>query len=195
MRILSFLLDRSVAIINTVIITGILISIVILSSPSCNTTLETKQTTPSQCITCIMPLSEEYASDWIITIHHTVTPSNNPLDRIASIDNYHKSLGWDEIGYHFLIGEDGSIWVGRSLDKDGAHVKNKKHHNIGIAFIGDLSNTPPSKKAIKAARALIQLLARCYHIPNTEIYFHKDLAATECPGNWSKSLILPDKSE
>jgi len=129
-----------------------------------------------------------------ITIHHTDTASDNPDQRVASIQDYHVRVkGWDDIGYHFLIAEDGRFWHGRPLSKQGAHVLHENEENIGIAFIGSYGKQPPPEAALATCRQLLQNLQRHYCIPNTRVYFHSDLAATGCPGSWDKSILFRSK--
>src|SRR4051812_3753672 len=54
------------------------------------------------------------ANQWqYIVIHHSATPSGSA----AAFDRMHRAKGWDELGYHFVIGNgtmsgDGQIEVG-----------------------------------------------------------------------------------
>lgn len=45
--------------------------------------------------------------------------------------------GWDDIGYNFIIGEDGNIYEGRGWGKKGAHSKPFNSKSIGICIIGN----------------------------------------------------------
>lgn len=131
---------------------------------------------------------------WRITIHHTATPADRPAARVAQVRAYHvRERGWQDIGYHFLVGEDGSLWPGRSLGLPGAHVAGQNEHNIGVAFIGDYVGGPthePPPAALHAARRLLEILMRAYDVSRDRVLFHRDLAATECPGAWPKALLL-----
>lgn len=49
---------------------------------------------------------------------------------------WHKSNGWDDIGYHFVIDTDGAIAKGREVSVMGAHVKGKNRNSIGICLVG-----------------------------------------------------------
>ena len=73
-------------------------------------------------------------------IHHTAAKDTNKDQTVEQIDAYHKSKGWDGIGYHFLIRKDGQIYDGRSIWKKGAHARTGKpysrNHYIGIALTG-----------------------------------------------------------
>lgn len=50
--------------------------------------------------------------------------------------------GWDDIGYSFLIGEDGRVYEGRGWDRVGAHAPQYNHVSIGVCFLGDFSGDP-----------------------------------------------------
>ena len=41
-------------------------------------------------------------------------------------------IGWWDIGYSFLIGEDGNVYEGRGWDVVGAHTKG--YNDVGLAF-------------------------------------------------------------
>lgn len=131
---------------------------------------------------------------WRITIHHTATPADRPGERVRAIRDHHVRInGWSDIGYHLLVGEDGSLWFGRPLAIQGAHVKGLNERNIGLAFIDDFAAGPrrePSAAALETARAVLDILARTYGVPRERIYFHRDLAATECPGSWDKQKLF-----
>ena len=51
------------------------------------------------------------------------------------IDNIHKVFGFDGIGYHFVIKRDGTIQVGRNINRTGAHAKGFNKNSIGVAFV------------------------------------------------------------
>ena len=65
------------------------------------------------------------------------------------------ATGWWDIGYNFLVGENGYVYEGRGWDSMGAHARNWNGVSIGIAFIGTFSNRTPNEAAINAARQLI----------------------------------------
>ena len=39
--------------------------------------------------------------------------------------------GWSDIGYNFLVGEDGNIYEGRGWGKVGAHARGHNSDSIG----------------------------------------------------------------
>ena len=123
---------------------------------------------------------------WRATIHHTATPPDRPAERVRNIDADHRARGWGGCGYHFLVAEDGTVFSGRPLDRQGVHVRGQNGGNLGIAFIGAYTDRPPPEAALAAVR---RILAQAGLGPDA-VYFHKDLAATECPGTWDKGVLF-----
>ena len=58
-------------------------------------------------------------------------------DNIAAIRHWHvRERGFSAIGYHFVITKDGSVKVGRPLERVGAHCYRFNHFSIGICLTG-----------------------------------------------------------
>lgn len=133
---------------------------------------------------------------WIV-LHHSATAAGN----LASIDAFHRNVrGWDEVGYHFVIGNgslspDGGIEVSPrwTKQKHGAHCRVAGHPEynelgIGICLVGNFEETAPTPAQIASARALVALLSDWFHIPAWRIRGHGHLANTAdrfhtaCPG-------------
>lgn len=131
-----------------------------------------------------------------MAIHHTVTGSSDPARQVRGIQRYHMdSRGWCDVGYHFLVGSNGTIYEGRPLHLLGAHVGSNNSGNIGISFVGcyhtsgcgGLGPTTPSESSITAAGRLVGTLRRLYGISVTSstVKGHRDHSgqSTSCPGN------------
>lgn len=92
-----------------------------------------------------------------VTFHHTATPAGfSGPDAVRQIQNWHKeAYGFFDIGYHYVIDQDGTIYEGTPVDRMGAHKKGDNDGNIGVAFIGDFSNGgQPSTAQQKAGMQL-----------------------------------------
>ena len=146
--------------------------------------------------------SSRNASKTRMAIHHTVTGSSNPERQVRGIQRYHMdSRGWCDVGYHFLVGIDGTIYEGRPLELRGAHVGGQNTGNIGISFVGcfnssgcsRLGPTRPSDASIQAAGQLVGALSRIYGISinTTRVKGHRDHsgASTSCPGSYLYSRL------
>ncbi len=131
-----------------------------------------------------------------MAIHYTVTPSTDPAARVRAIQIYHQDTrGWCDIGYHFLVGVDGSIYEGRPLHLIGAHVASHNTGNIGISFIGcfqpgscsSMGPTVPPEQMIDAGGRLLGTLSDLFGIPldTDRVRGHRDYpgASTDCPGD------------
>lgn len=129
-------------------------------------------------------------------IHHTVTSSSDPARQVRGIQRYHMDTrGWCDVGYHFLIGSNGTIYEGRPLHLLGAHVGGHNTGNIGISFVGcyhtsgcgGLGSTTPTDVSVRNAGRLIGTLRRLYGISvsTSTIKGHRDHSgqSTSCPGN------------
>lgn len=124
------------------------------------------------------------------TIHHTVTPNNDsmsPPARLRQIQSYHQNVrGWCDIGYQYLVSQDGRLWEGRGAARLGSHVGGANTNNVGISFMGDHSSLPPTAAQIDATGALIAGLADRYDISlasDAKVKGHRDQGQTSCPGN------------
>ena len=72
-----------------------------------------------------------------IIIHCADTRINQDFS-IDDVRSWHIQRGFSDIGYHFYIKLDGSVWYGRDTYKPGAHCKGNNAHTIGVCFEGGL---------------------------------------------------------
>lgn len=108
--------------------------------------------------------------------------------QLAEIRLWHmRDNGWNSIGYHWLIGRDGSIRPGRRETEIGAHVAGHNLGSIGICLIGGhgASARDPfiqhfTRAQDTSARQLIQAIGM--RTPITKVTGHNDYAAKACPG-------------
>jgi hypothetical protein len=127
-----------------------------------------------------------------IVVHHSAGETGNA----EAFDQYHRSKGWDELGYHFVItngngGPDGAVQVGSRWTKQkwGAHAggsPNNESNNfgVGICLVGDFTEHMPTQKQLDSLRKLTLFLSFRYGIAPADIIGHRDSpgASTECPG-------------
>lgn len=120
-----------------------------------------------------------------IIVHCSANKAGSAL-RAADIDRYHRSLGWNCCGYHYVIPVDGAIETGRPEELVGAHCKGHNSHSIGVCYIGglDADGTTPKDTRTGAQKAtlrkLIEHLHQCY--PKALIVGHHDLNPLKaCP--------------
>lgn len=113
-----------------------------------------------------------------IILHHSASNGT-----VQSVHEYHKSLGWWGIGYHYFIEADGKIYRGRPEEFVGAHASSSNDyntHSIGICLSGNFELTEPTPEQYQSLRWLIDDIKTRYNIK--EVLKHKDITATACPG-------------
>ena len=76
-----------------------------------------------------------------IIIHCSATPEGRNI-KMETIKSWHvKGRGWSDIGYHFVIELDGTLKVGRHMEKMGAGVKGQNNNSIHVCYIGGIDKS------------------------------------------------------
>ncbi|XP_038548267.1 peptidoglycan recognition protein 5 [Micropterus salmoides] len=128
------------------------------------------------------------ASAQRVVIHHTALPRcsgrKECMDRLVSIQRRHMTQnGFDDIGYNFIVGGDGTVYEGRGWGVVGAHTKGNNHDSLGIAFMGNFNNDTPSTESISSVKKLLRAGVTQGFLQREFVLFgHRDLGNTECPG-------------
>lgn len=125
-----------------------------------------------------------------ITIHHTVTPTRDSVSveqRLRGIQTFHiDTRGWCDIGYHFLVGQNGRVYQGISDERrTGIHVGGNNTNNVGVSYLGTYTSDIPSDGMFNAGGEIVRWLTDTYRIARTRerIRGHREWGSTECPGN------------
>ncbi|KAM4636917.1 peptidoglycan recognition protein 1-like [Discoglossus pictus] len=104
-----------------------------------------------------------------------------------SIERTHiRARGWCDIGYNFLIGEDGQIYEGRGWNATGAHAPGSNHSFVfnQSHSIFSFPDRVPNSAAQNAAKKLIRCGVSKGYIKSTYILKgHRDVTSTQCPGD------------
>ena len=127
---------------------------------------------------------------WLV--HHTVTnmsPDATEAQEIAHIDSINRwhrdnrgfSMG---IGYHVLVFPSERAYKVGHYDTSRAHVRNKNHRFLGLAFVGAYTVSAPSSGMLKVAAEIIRESKRPL------IGGHKSAQiSTFCPGSWPMEAL------
>lgn len=132
-----------------------------------------------------------------IVVVHSGSPAGSP----ASVEEQHRAVGYDGMGFHFLVGNgtgmsEGQIHVGyRWMDQvDGADLAGiaSSRGVIEVCLVGDGDRRPFSDEQIHRAAQLVAALADRLEIPSSEIHLHSDLAQTSSPGRYFPRQAFED---
>ncbi|MFQ6113688.1 MAG: peptidoglycan recognition family protein [bacterium] len=158
--------------------------------------------------------------NWIV-IHHTAYTPTEPKE----VQNEHmlpKGTGqgkhplgrnWHDVGYHFMIGSDGTVYEGRSLKFIGSHAGGTREGKsdirlradfgaIGIAVFGNFDSDEPTKAQIESLQRLLNYLCWRYTILPDHVLGHRKAqilldyrgvgvtgAETICPGQHLEAVV------
>ena len=130
---------------------------------------------------------------------HCTADRDGQNKTVADIRASHLERGFTDIGYHYVIYRDGSVHIGRDVDKSGAHVANHNSYTIGIVYVGGLENKPgtpyqelPPKdtRTLAQKASLMSLLMDLRKIyPSAIICGHRDFS----PDKNGNGLVEPDE--
>ena len=115
-----------------------------------------------------------------IILHCSDSPQGRG-DTAESIHAWHLERGFDGIGYHYVVLEDGATEVGRPQYWQGAHTKGYNHNSLGICMIGK-DTFPPEQ--INGVLNLINGLMVQHNIPINRVLGHSETALANgktCP--------------
>lgn len=124
-----------------------------------------------------------------IAVHHSAIQRDT--DTMLALQQLHlNTRKWADIGYHYGIGADGTIYEGRTLGVRGANVENANWGTAGIVLMGNFEREIPTEAQVSALKILILWLKAQY--PFTHLAAHGDFnPKTECPGAALKVLLDP----
>lgn len=126
-------------------------------------------------------------------VHHTVNSNSYSSAEVPgilrAIQAYHQDArGWSDIGYNFLIDRFGEIWEGRSGGIDnpvvGAHASGHNQGSVGVAFIGEATESVPPATIDAFGRLIGWKMAISNVQPSrSNVLGHRDVGRTSCPGD------------
>ncbi|WP_421763602.1 N-acetylmuramoyl-L-alanine amidase [Ekhidna sp.] len=142
-------------------------------------------------------------------VHHAAGSNTNTnyTQVVRDIYLYHTEVnGWSDIGYNYLIAQDGTLFAGRdpgSGSQDnvrGAHFCGSNTGTLGVCLLGNYETANPTSASINTLTTFLtyQLLSQgrnpfdTYNHPlgNLEtVIGHRDGCSTLCPGENVYSLL------
>lgn len=120
-----------------------------------------------------------------IITKHIVHCSDTTSGTVKEMRVYHKSLGWHDVGYHFIIRRDGEIECGRMLDVIGSHCKGENSVSVGTCLVGKKEFTDAQFDALRRICKMLEaVFPSITHHPHREFNKYKT-----CP-NFDLEQIL-----
>ena len=126
-----------------------------------------------------------------IVVHCAATPPDMDIGA-KEIDLWHRQRGWAGIGYHYVIRRDGTLELGRPLNRPGAHAQGFNLLSWGICLVGgvtaagalgkpEANYTPAQMFTLKDTIRYLEALA-----PQAQVLGHRDLPSPharlkDCP--------------
>ncbi|MDX1605387.1 MAG: N-acetylmuramoyl-L-alanine amidase [Candidatus Competibacterales bacterium] len=153
--------------------------------------VKTHSITPRNSWGTITPKYNKLVLDWnydCVAVHHS---GNWGYKDPKDIENLHMNKnGYDDVGYHYLIHPNGTIYEGREIVYKGSHVRLKNTGKIGILMMGDYdhqlldwNDDTLSQKHLLKLKELIKTLKK--HFPLKKLGGHKEYLPNSgytCPG-------------
>lgn len=132
-----------------------------------------------------------------ITIHHDGMAYRGRTrsaarGRLRSIQSAHQNnQNWADIGYHYIVDRQGTVWQGRELRYQGAHVGGCNEGNVGVMLMGNFQEQQPASAQVASLQRTVQAIQRTYRVSATQVRTHREwpTAATECPGRMLQSQV------
>ena len=128
-----------------------------------------------------------------IIIHCAATPptwmdGRDLAEQVQEIRRWHvQERGWSDIGYHWIIGRDGSVATGRPEGVQGAHTRGHNTDSLGVCLIGghgsQATDAPADHYTPAQLRALRELVVEIQREhPGATVHGHNEFSAKACPG-------------
>jgi N-acetyl-anhydromuramyl-L-alanine amidase AmpD len=116
-----------------------------------------------------------------LIIHHSaVAPTAGP-QRIA---DYHVSkLDWPGIGYHYVVGDDGTLYQTNALETVSYHAVDANPTGVGICFLGSFMKQVPPQAQLRAGAHLVAWLMQELGLSLGAVKGHQEVVDTRCPGD------------
>ena len=142
-------------------------------------------------------------------VHHSAgsNSSTNYTQVVRDIYIYHTQVnGWSDIGYNYLIAQDGTIFAGRDPDGGsqskvrGAHFCGSNTGTLGVCLLGNYETATPTDNALLSLENLLSYELLTLDLDPFETFNHplgnlgtvvghRDGCSTLCPGENVYSML------
>lgn len=119
---------------------------------------------------------------------HTAADPHGKHATVDQLRRYHVGVrGFSDIGYHYVVDNEGITHTGRPLENPGAHVKGDNTNTIGICMTGNQELNAPSPEQIQSVIGLCASLCKVFGLTSSEVFGHRESEdgkrqGKTCPG-------------
>lgn len=124
-----------------------------------------------------------------IVIHHTGADKDVSIRAIAQ--EHVEANGWPGIGYHYVVEPDGTVNRTQDLTTVSHHSRQFNPVAVGVAILGELTETLPTNAQIGGTADLLADLLAGLGLPISAIRGHREMVPTPCPGETFMSVWKP----
>ena len=125
-----------------------------------------------------------------VAIHHSF-PIRRDTGTMREIQDLHQDTQhWADIGYHYGIGGNGTIYEGRDIHVRGASVAGFNTGTIGVVLIGDFEQEMPAESQLASLVTLVVWLTQAYTLTHLAGHYEFN-PETVCPGQNMKPYLDP----
>jgi hypothetical protein len=127
-----------------------------------------------------------------LVVHHTGAAPEITPHEIAS--EHVGTMGWPGIGYHYVVGVDGTLWRCQDLTTVSHHARQFNGVSVGVALAGNFTLAAPGAVQLERCAALLAGLLDELGLPPDVVRGHGELVPTGCPGEtfvggWKAKLM------
>lgn len=120
-----------------------------------------------------------------LVVHCSASPDTMDIG-VDEIREWHRTRGFFDVGYHFVVRRNGDVETGRPVNRPGAHAVGFNHRSLGICLVGgvDVNQKATNNFTEAQFRSLLALLDSLVYLhPRAQILGHRDLprVAKACP--------------
>lgn len=118
-----------------------------------------------------------------IIVHCTATFPDQVVT-VADIARWQRAKGFRDIGYHYVINQQGEVAEGRPIEQVGAHCLKHNANSIGVCYVGglDMFAKPTDTRTDEQKASLLSLLQSLKEqFPNASIHGHNEFSNKACP--------------
>ena len=116
---------------------------------------------------------------------HIIHCSDSDFGDVRTIRKWHLKRGFKDVGYHFIIRQDGEIEIGRMMNIVGAHCAKHNQKTVGTCLIGRDDFTNAQFKSLCAVHKMLKSL-----FPYIELCSHNQFNQYKSCPNFDVHKVL-----